>query len=281
MDLRITNTCNSNCLYCLEQNLRSKEAFVSFEEISSFLLEARSVSDDVITFYWGNPLIHPDIEKIVWYCSELRFTSISVLSNSLVPDKSIFQRLIDAGLTGIWIYFHSFHKDSHNTIVQWWISLSELQENIRFFSESWIFFKIIIHINGCNIQNLWKDVYILSTRFGCKNFEFINYFPFDRPYEKYRKILEYDREQHRENIDSLCKLLLKLSLSVQFVKFSQDFFWEYQMFYDFSLGIESQIWQEDRERIETLKEPFCLKEKRCKHCFIRDNCHWYAKRYTR
>jgi molybdenum cofactor biosynthesis enzyme MoaA len=28
MDLRIVNTCNSNCAYCLEQSLRKKEKFL-------------------------------------------------------------------------------------------------------------------------------------------------------------------------------------------------------------------------------------------------------------
>jgi tRNA A37 methylthiotransferase MiaB len=49
MDLRIVNTCNSNCLYCLEQSLRAKQKYVPkaeiFEEIE------KNNSDKVITFY--------------------------------------------------------------------------------------------------------------------------------------------------------------------------------------------------------------------------------------
>jgi hypothetical protein len=43
----------------------------------------------------------------------------------------------------------------------------------------------------------------LNKKFLVKNFEFVNYFPFDRPYEKYKEMLEYNIETERKNIDKL------------------------------------------------------------------------------
>ena len=32
MDIRIVNTCNNNCKYCLEQDLRRQEKYIGFDD---------------------------------------------------------------------------------------------------------------------------------------------------------------------------------------------------------------------------------------------------------
>lgn len=55
-------------------------------------------------------------------------------------------------------------------------------------------------------------------------FEFINYFPFDRPYEKYmQNLLEYDILENRENIDKLF-LVIKIVYKSSFCKIFKIFF---------------------------------------------------------
>jgi hypothetical protein len=65
---------------------------------------------------------------------------------------------------------------------------------------------------------------ILSRKFGIKSFEFINYFPFDRPYDKYKDLLVYETETERNNIDKIFLLLKKEKLEANFVKFPKAFF---------------------------------------------------------
>jgi hypothetical protein len=67
-----------------------------------------------------------------------------------------------------------------------------------------------------------------------------------------------------------------LKIEANFVKFPRDFFWEYEEFYNFERGIVEQIGDEDRDRLGQWEVPFCFKEKRCKHCFIKDNCEYYG-----
>gem|GEM_PF-6410162 len=56
------------------------------------------------------------------------------------------------------------------------------------------------------------------------NIEFINYFPFDRPYDDFHKDLGYDSIIYRMQIDRLFQEIIKLLLSVKFIKFSREFF---------------------------------------------------------
>lgn len=80
MDLRITNTCNNNCLYCLEQEYRAKEKYIPKEEI---FLQLQKNTDTHITFYGGNPLLHPHIEEIISFCQQQnKYQGIGILSNT-------------------------------------------------------------------------------------------------------------------------------------------------------------------------------------------------------
>jgi pyruvate formate-lyase activating enzyme-like uncharacterized protein len=49
MDLRIVNTCNNNCAYCLEQSLRKKEKFLD-KHIIFDLLE-KEKNKEVLSFF--------------------------------------------------------------------------------------------------------------------------------------------------------------------------------------------------------------------------------------
>jgi hypothetical protein len=116
---------------------------------------------------------------------------------------------------------------------------------------------------------------ILNKKYWSDIFELINYFPFDRPYDEFRNILEYRVEQNKENIDKLFLVIKKLQLIVNFVKFSKEFFWKNLEFYDFKKWVLEQIWEEDIEVLESKKIPFCKIENRCYSCFLKDKCKWY------
>jgi hypothetical protein len=131
-----------------------------------------------------------------------------------------------------------------------------------------------VHINNLNIKTISRDIFILKNKYNINNFEFINYFPFDKPFEN-KKLLEYDFNKNRLDIDNLFKTIKLLKLKVNFYKFSKDFFINNIEFYNFEKGIVKQIGSEDIERLSS-KKPFCFIEKRCNKCFIKDNCKFYA-----
>jgi len=274
MDLRIVNTCNSNCLYCLEQSLRAKEKHIPKQEIFDEIEKNRD--DKIITFYGGNPLLHPNLKDIIRFSKEKGFESIGLLTNTLWLDDSLLWELKDSGLTSIGFYFHSFNKERHSRVVYSGISLAQLLKNIENIQKSRLFYKAIIHLNNQNIGTLFRDLVVLNKKFGITNIECINYFPFDRPYNEHRELLEYDVQKKRQIIDTIFKAIKTLKIEANFVKFPREFFWEYDEFYNFERWIFEQIGDEDRERLWEGKVPFCFEEKRCGSCFIKDNCEYYG-----
>lgn len=270
MNLRIVNTCNSNCLYCLEQEYRLNKKFLDRTDIFDQILKNKK--KNIITFYWWNSLLHPDLEEIITLCKNRWFESIWILSNTFGLDREKLLSLTRAWLNSVWFYFNSFNSQNHDLIVNGWISLSNLVKNIALLQYSGISYKAIIHINKQNINTIYHDVYILNKRFWVQDFEFINYFPFDRPYDKFRDLLEYNVEENRTSIDALFRVIRWFKLKGTFLKFSRNFFWKFTEFYNFQKGIQEQIWPEDTIRLWKEGRPYCHDENRCEQCFITDIC---------
>ena len=275
MDLRIVNTCNNDCIYCLEQSLRRKDKFLSHEYIFNILKKQKTKK--ILTFFWWNPLLHPNLLEIIKFSKNIWFQNIWLLTNSYWLDRYDLWNLKKNWLNSFWIYFNSFDKKKHNLIV-WkaWIKLKELLKNIKFLKKNKFFIKIIIHINKQNIDTIYKDILILNKKYWINNFEFINYFPFDRPYREFKHILEYSIKKNRQSINMLFLVINKLNLNVNFVKFNKSFFGKYMKFYNFQKWILEQIWEEDKEILNWKDIPFCRKENRCESCFLIDNCKWYG-----
>lgn len=276
MDLRIVNTCNNDCMYCLEQSLRNKKKFISKNYI--FDLLKKENDKKVLTFYWWNPLLHPDLLEIIKYANSIWFKNIWILTNSFWLDKYDLNEIKEYWLKSFWIYFNTFDFKKHDLLV-WknWIKLNDLLNNIFKIKQKGFFIKIIIHVNKQNIDKLYRDIVILHKKYKISNFEFVNYFPFDRPYTKFKKNLEYNISKNRKYINKLFKVINIFKLNTTFLKFPKFFFWDYyKWFYNFKIGILNQIWKEDLIKIRWNNLSFCKLDNRCENCFLQDICKWYG-----
>ena len=80
MDIRIVNTCTSDCIYCLEQSLRKQKKYKDTHEICKEL--ARQPEKNILSFYGGNPLMHPDLLTIIRFAKRIGYANISLLTNT-------------------------------------------------------------------------------------------------------------------------------------------------------------------------------------------------------
>jgi hypothetical protein len=90
--------------------------------------------------------------------------------------------------------------------------------------KSGIFLKCIIHLNNINIKTIYEDVLTLNKKYKITDFEFVNFFPFDRPYEKFKDKVFFDFKLNKIHISRLFKVLELTKPKVRFHKFDRDFF---------------------------------------------------------
>ena len=96
--LEITRRCNLNCDYCYQKNrAHSDKDILQVENELKTILRLRKC--DTIFISGGEPLIHPQLEKIVRMVSSYRVKPMLV-TNGHILDKDMVRKLKKAGLFG-------------------------------------------------------------------------------------------------------------------------------------------------------------------------------------
>ena len=110
VQLDLTNSCNTRCLYCMnysEWGLKKEYSkdwgniFLGFDTIRRIVPELKSVGVKEIDVTGnGEPFMHPDIIKIIKFIKENGMRCV-VRTNGLLIDTKIINQLFDIGLNGI------------------------------------------------------------------------------------------------------------------------------------------------------------------------------------
>lgn len=86
----VTSYCNLACTYCedfgLHKNKSIKEPWLSLDDAKKVLRVIRTATENIV-LTGGEPLMHKSIDDIVSYASELRFRTISLITNGLLLHK--------------------------------------------------------------------------------------------------------------------------------------------------------------------------------------------------
>jgi len=91
--LGVTNRCNQRCRYCQIPDRHQPE--MSTEQILGLLDEMKAAGTERLGLWGGEPLLHPDIERIVTRSKELGFWISMDTNGVLVPKKLDVIRKLD------------------------------------------------------------------------------------------------------------------------------------------------------------------------------------------
>ena len=106
--LEITNVCNLNCSFCVGTTRKKK--FLSIAEFMILAEKIKPHTDFLYLHLMGEPLLHPDLEKILNISNELGFKVI-ITTNGVLLDKTADILLNSPALFKISISLHSFEAN--------------------------------------------------------------------------------------------------------------------------------------------------------------------------
>lgn len=129
MHFSLTDECNLNCPFCSNKE-RLGQTF-SFDEIKSILLIFKSMGAKAVEFTGGEPTLHPDINEIINYAKELKY-SIGLKSNGIDIKKHLDTFTIQ-NLTWLRISLNSLNYVSEDKL-----DFSGISEH-TFFGFSFVF----------------------------------------------------------------------------------------------------------------------------------------------
>ena len=98
--LYVTDQCNLDCFYCTEYD--NSVPHPSLEDLKKWLRKIKELGCIRIGLQGGEPLLHPDIVRIVQYCKALDL-STSMATNGFMLTPTLIQDLENAGLDSIQI----------------------------------------------------------------------------------------------------------------------------------------------------------------------------------
>lgn len=92
-ELDLTNRCNNYCPFCAGG--RANLGSLTSQEVESFLIQLRNIGAEAVIFTGGGePLLHPDIVRIVRFAHKLGL-KCGLFSNGLALKESMFQTILE------------------------------------------------------------------------------------------------------------------------------------------------------------------------------------------
>ena len=112
LDIEPTNLCNLRCPFCATTYNKYKQGFMKEKIWKKILDEGGKNGLYSLKFtYRGEPLLHPDLSKMVRYAKDAGIMDVYFNTNAVRLDEKNIRSLIDAGLDRISISFEGFTKE--------------------------------------------------------------------------------------------------------------------------------------------------------------------------
>ena len=124
----ITRRCNLSCGYCTEYDNYSPP--IPLDVLEERIDAIHRLNALNITLLGGEPLMHPDIIKIVEYCAQKN--QVSITTNGFLLTQSLIEQLNDAGLSNLQISIDTLETDSTRYIQK---SLNKLLSKLELLKE--------------------------------------------------------------------------------------------------------------------------------------------------
>jgi len=117
LDIESTNNCNLKCTMCGRNWMKEKLGFIDFDLFKKIIDEASKYKLPSIKLnYRGEPLLHPDLPKMVKYAKDKGILEVQFNTNGLLLSEEKAEELIDAGLDRIIFSFDGATKETYEKI---------------------------------------------------------------------------------------------------------------------------------------------------------------------
>lgn len=90
--IEICSMCNQNCIYCYNEKVIREKVYLSCEEVNKIIDEANDLGIKTVTLSGGEPLCHPDFQKIVKHIYDKNCKAF-IITNATLIDKNMAEFL--------------------------------------------------------------------------------------------------------------------------------------------------------------------------------------------
>jgi len=203
--ISVTDHCNLRCIYCTAGSMPhlSHDDILRYEEIQRLAQVAASMGINKVRLTGGEPLLRPDLSKLVWMLSQIEgIDDISLTSNGILLSKYAVE-LKEAGLKRVNVSLDTLKEDRFKQIT----GMDKLGEVLSGIEAARLAGLQPVKINMVLLRGINDDETIDFARMSISqgwHVRFIEFMPFGIP--KVEALETVPAQEIRERIQSLGKL---------------------------------------------------------------------------
>lgn len=140
LDIEITTLCNLQCPMCPRTKMIQENQFLNYGTMKfddfKYIIDqgAENGLYSIKLNYLGEPLVHPDIVKLVRYAKNKGIVDIMFNTNGVLLTEEMSANLLEAGLDNLFLSFDSPYPKQYEQI-RVGAKFEKVIKNIQYFSE--------------------------------------------------------------------------------------------------------------------------------------------------
>lgn len=129
--IEVTNFCNLNCIMCSRQLMRRPVEHMDFSLYKKIIDEIKNYIELVYLHGLGEPLLHPEIFKMIDYAKEAKIPT-GMSTNATILDQAKTEQLLKSNLDYLIISFDGATKETYEKIRKG-ANFEQTVSNIKYF----------------------------------------------------------------------------------------------------------------------------------------------------
>lgn len=161
--VQVTRYCNQKCVFCSVPPFNEQP---SFEELKERIKKIKEEGTTELMLSGGEPTIRKDLTNIIAYGKSLGFESITMQTNGvLIKNKEKIEELFSAGMSKIFVSFHSHIKQTYNELTGTKSDYEKVLETLKLLNVYEGRLGVNITINSLNYRHLTELLKFLLTNY--------------------------------------------------------------------------------------------------------------------
>lgn len=274
--LKLTRTCNNICSFCCD-TVFWNGTHMDSERVRAKILEGAEKGLKRLFLSGGEPTIHPDFIRFIKYGRTLGYDQIITITNGRMFFYDEFaEKSVRAGLSEIIFSLNSHDEKTHDALVGVKGAYQQVVGGIANARRLGCPFRMNVVVTLKNYEQLPEMVRAFHGM-GALSATFLQLVPNDRDWERSRHSIYYETELGREAVRGALALSRELHFPIEFKKFPDNFFEDYEEHIPEPVGWALELGEIDwrrPDRHESYKRGEAVKcwGERCAYCAYRPFC---------
>lgn len=167
LSIELTNSCNLNCIHCMKCSDRTKKDFIDYDLLIKGLEYLKSHVNS-IQISGGEPMLHPQFNKIVSYCKK-HFNSVNVSTSGTLINEMNIKYLVGTDVSvSLYSHLEEIHDDFTRVSGSYKKTMNGIkrliEENINVSVSSIVTKDNLPYL--CTIIEVCASIGVSSIRFG-------------------------------------------------------------------------------------------------------------------